>query len=233
MRAVDPGRGYPTLMRRTRSRLRSMRWRRQLGSGCREYRLQPRRRAGAGQPAIRQADSPGIPRRHPLHSLRPHNHEALHPVLLLSLRQATAAVRHLHRQPREVSPRAGHMRAPDSGREFYVTARVVYLANSSGIKVGNTRATQLPTRWLDQGASHALPIMHLETRQRFRAGARHAADARMPIAPTGVRFYEGRINPALLTLKRDCPSTSSSARRLTGCCVAPTCRCRMAMTADQ
>ena len=30
-----------------------------------------------------------------------------------------------------------------------MTDHVVYLANSSGIKVGITRATQLPTRWLD------------------------------------------------------------------------------------
>jgi homogentisate 1,2-dioxygenase len=42
----------------------------------------------------------------------------------------------------------------------------VYLANSSGIKVGITRATQLPTRWLDQGASQALPIMRVSTRQQ-------------------------------------------------------------------
>ncbi|MCP5854281.1 DUF2797 domain-containing protein, partial [Klebsiella pneumoniae] len=43
---------------------------------------------------------------------------------------------------------------------------VVYLANSSGVKVGITRATQLPTRWLDQGASQALPIMRVATRQQ-------------------------------------------------------------------
>jgi hypothetical protein len=47
-----------------------------------------------------------------------------------------------------------------------MTDHVVYLANSSGIKVGITRATQLPTRWLDQGASQALPIMRVSTRQQ-------------------------------------------------------------------
>jgi hypothetical protein len=47
-----------------------------------------------------------------------------------------------------------------------MTDHVVYLANSSGIKVGITRATQLPTRWLDQGASQALPIMRVATRQQ-------------------------------------------------------------------
>ncbi|MFH4090472.1 DUF2797 domain-containing protein, partial [Acinetobacter baumannii] len=43
---------------------------------------------------------------------------------------------------------------------------IVYLANSSGVKVGITRSTQLPTRWLDQGASQALPILRVATRQQ-------------------------------------------------------------------
>ena len=30
---------------------------------------------------------------------------------------------------------------------------IVYLANSSGLKVGITRHTQIPTRWIDQGAT--------------------------------------------------------------------------------
>jgi hypothetical protein len=40
----------------------------------------------------------------------------------------------------------------------------VYLANSSGIKVGITRGTQIPTRWIDQGAGQALPIFQVATR---------------------------------------------------------------------
>ncbi len=40
----------------------------------------------------------------------------------------------------------------------------VYLANSSGIKVGITRGTQVPTRWIDQGATQALPIFKVQTR---------------------------------------------------------------------
>jgi hypothetical protein len=35
---------------------------------------------------------------------------------------------------------------------------IVYLANSSSIKVGITRQSQIPTRWMDQGAIQALPI---------------------------------------------------------------------------
>ena len=40
----------------------------------------------------------------------------------------------------------------------------VYLANSSGIKVGITRGTQVPTRWMDQGATQALPIFRVNDR---------------------------------------------------------------------
>lgn len=58
----------------------------------------------------------------------------------------------------------GTCREPEWGEAFCLTDHVVYLANSSGIKVGITRATQLPTRWIDQGAVQALPIMRVATR---------------------------------------------------------------------
>ncbi|WP_120996398.1 DUF2797 domain-containing protein [Stutzerimonas urumqiensis] len=60
----------------------------------------------------------------------------------------------------------GTCRDPEWGQRFCMTDHIVYLANSSGIKVGITRATQLPTRWLDQGASQALPILRVATRQQ-------------------------------------------------------------------
>ncbi len=43
---------------------------------------------------------------------------------------------------------------------------VVYLANSSGLKVGITRESQLPTRWIDQGASQAIVIMRCKNRRQ-------------------------------------------------------------------
>jgi len=46
---------------------------------------------------------------------------------------------------------------------------IVYLANSSGVKVGITRATQVPTRWIDQGAVQALAIMRV--RNRLQCGS--------------------------------------------------------------
>jgi len=61
---------------------------------------------------------------------------------------------------------AGTCREPSWGEQFCMTDHVVYLANSSGIKVGITRATQLPTRWIDQGARQALPILRVATRQQ-------------------------------------------------------------------
>jgi len=61
---------------------------------------------------------------------------------------------------------AGTCRDPAWGEQFCMTDHVVYLANSSGIKVGITRATQIPTRWIDQGATQALPIMRVATRQQ-------------------------------------------------------------------
>ena len=41
---------------------------------------------------------------------------------------------------------------------------VVYLANTSGLKVGITRGSQVPTRWMDQGATQAKPIFRVNSR---------------------------------------------------------------------
>jgi len=42
---------------------------------------------------------------------------------------------------------------------------VVYLAKSSAIKVGVTRETQVPTRWIDQGASEAIILAEVPYRR--------------------------------------------------------------------
>lgn len=59
---------------------------------------------------------------------------------------------------------AGTCREPLWGEEFCFQPHIVYLANSSGIKVGITRQTQIPTRWIDQGAVQALPIFKVQSR---------------------------------------------------------------------
>ena len=61
---------------------------------------------------------------------------------------------------------AGTCREPEWAQSFCMTDHFVYLANSTGVKVGITRGTQLPTRWLDQGAIQALPIFRVATRQQ-------------------------------------------------------------------
>ncbi|PMR78736.1 DUF2797 domain-containing protein [Halomonas endophytica] len=61
---------------------------------------------------------------------------------------------------------AGTCREPEWAERHCFQPHVVYLANSSGLKVGITRGTQVPTRWLDQGAIQALPILQVDTRQQ-------------------------------------------------------------------
>ncbi|HXH29227.1 MAG TPA: DUF2797 domain-containing protein [Bacteriovoracaceae bacterium] len=58
----------------------------------------------------------------------------------------------------------GTCREPTWGEENCLRPHIVYLANSSGLKVGITRKTQLPTRWIDQGATEALPIIEVKNR---------------------------------------------------------------------
>ncbi len=59
----------------------------------------------------------------------------------------------------------GTCRDPEWGARFCMSDHVVYLANASGLKVGITRVSQMPTRWLDQGAVVALPILRVPTRR--------------------------------------------------------------------
>jgi hypothetical protein len=62
----------------------------------------------------------------------------------------------------------GTCRDPSWGEEFCFTDHYVYLANSSGVKVGITRGSQIPTRWVDQGATQAMPIFRVKS--RYQAG---------------------------------------------------------------
>lgn len=59
---------------------------------------------------------------------------------------------------------AGTCREPTWGEKFCFQPHVVYLANSSGIKVGITRQSQIPTRWIDQGAVQAIPVFKVVSR---------------------------------------------------------------------
>jgi hypothetical protein len=59
---------------------------------------------------------------------------------------------------------AGTCREPAWGEQHCHIDHFVYLANTSGLKVGITRGTQVPTRWMDQGATQALPIFRVSSR---------------------------------------------------------------------
>ncbi|MGR5094646.1 DUF2797 domain-containing protein [Vibrio maritimus] len=59
----------------------------------------------------------------------------------------------------------GTCREPEWGEANCMVDHFVYLSNTSSLKVGITRHTQIPTRWIDQGATQGLPILKVKTRQ--------------------------------------------------------------------
>ncbi|MEE9355057.1 MAG: DUF2797 domain-containing protein [Methylococcaceae bacterium] len=67
-------------------------------------------------------------------------------------------------QPERCHFHLGTCREPDWAENHCMQPHIVYLANSSGLKVGITRKTQVPTRWIDQGAIQALPILQVPSR---------------------------------------------------------------------
>lgn len=61
----------------------------------------------------------------------------------------------------------------DYEKKVQLQPHIVYLANSSNIKVGVTRKSQVPTRWIDQGAHEAIEIV--EVPNRYLAGITEVA----------------------------------------------------------
>jgi len=58
----------------------------------------------------------------------------------------------------------GTCREPEWGLANCFKPHVVYLSDTSSIKVGITRESQVPTRWIDQGATRAIPLISVENR---------------------------------------------------------------------
>lgn len=58
----------------------------------------------------------------------------------------------------------GTCRDPEWADAHCMTDHIVYLANTSGLKVGITRGSQVPTRWIDQGAVQAVPLFRVANR---------------------------------------------------------------------
>lgn len=96
----------------------------------------------------------------------------------------------------------GTCREPEWGEAHCLQPHYVYLANSSGLKVGITRQRQIPTRWMDQGAVQALPIVHVQS--RYQAGMlevmlkQHVSDR-----TDWRRMLKGDPEPADLAARRD------------------------------
>jgi hypothetical protein len=70
-----------------------------------------------------------------------------------------------------------HLNKEDRNLEYekkvQLQPHIVYLANSSNVKVGVTRKNQVPTRWIDQGAHEAIEIV--EVPNRYLAGITEVA----------------------------------------------------------
>jgi len=97
---------------------------------------------------------------------------------------------------------AGTCREPSWGEAFCLQPHVVYLANSSGIKVGITRQTQIPTRWIDQGAVQALPIFKVQS--RYISGLVEIAIAKHVSDKTSwQKMLKMKAEPVDLVAKRD------------------------------
>jgi Protein of unknown function (DUF2797) len=96
----------------------------------------------------------------------------------------------------------GTCREPEWGEKHCMIEHTVYLANSSGLKVGITRSHQMRTRWMDQGAIQALPIARVKN--RFDSGKVEIALSRHVADKTNWRaMLQGKNPPLDLKAERD------------------------------
>ncbi len=70
--------------------------------------------------------------------------------------------------PERCQVESGNCDPTDWAHAHCSAPQILYLANSSGLKVGITRQSQMPHRWIDQGARTALPV--LQAHNRYRVG---------------------------------------------------------------
>lgn len=87
-------------------------------------------------------------------------------------------------------------------KQVQLQPHIVYLALSSEVKVGVTRKTQVPTRWIDQGAIEAIPIV--EVPNRYLAGITEVALK---------NYYSDKTNWQKM-LKNEVPKVDLIAERL-------------------
>lgn len=79
----------------------------------------------------------------------------------VSAPEAEACVLH----PEKCTAHEGVARDMEYAKESCLKAHYVYLSKTSNIKVGVTRQSQIPTRWIDQGATEAIKLAKTPYRQ--------------------------------------------------------------------
>lgn len=67
--------------------------------------------------------------------------------------------------PEKCHHHLGTCREPEWAEKYCMQSHYVYLSNSSSLKVGITRGDQLPTRWIDQGATQGRAIFSVSNRR--------------------------------------------------------------------
>ena len=96
----------------------------------------------------------------------------------------------------------GTCREPQWGEKHCLKSHYVYLANSSGLKVGITRGANVPTRWIDQGALQAIPILKVD--QRLHSGLLEVAFKKHVSDRTNWRaMLKGDVSSMDLCAERD------------------------------
>lgn len=96
----------------------------------------------------------------------------------------------------------GTCREPEWGEAHCLIPHTVYLANSSGLKVGITRGLDPTTRWIDQGASEALPVRIVPN--RLSSGDLEVSMKGLVADKTNWRrMLEGAPEPVDLAAERD------------------------------
>jgi len=94
----------------------------------------------------------------------------------------------------------GTCREPAWGEANCLIPHTVYLSNTSGVKVGITR--KVPSRWVDQGAIQALPVLHVA--DRLSSGLVETTLSRWVGDKTNWRkMLKGEVEPRDLESVRD------------------------------
>jgi hypothetical protein len=83
----------------------------------------------------------------------------------------------------------------DYEKKVQLQPHIVYLALSSEVKVGVTRGSQVPTRWIDQGATQAISIV--EVPNRYLAGITEVALKKLYADKTNwQKMLKNEVKPA-------------------------------------